>query len=75
MNKVRLKQLNKQIGWTYGESPKDGNEYWVATDQGTVFTAIASASAHKGWCNHDTWEDFDNAVIAYIKIPKPLFKV
>ena len=75
MNKARLKQLNKQIGWTYGESPKDGNEYWVATKQGTVFTATATPSAVNGWSNYDTWEDFDNAVVAYIKISKPLFKV
>ncbi len=74
MNKVRLKQLNKQIGWTYGQSPKDNGHYWVANINGEVQIAIADGDSATGWAGQYTNLDL-TGVVAYQKSNKPLFKI
>lgn len=51
--------------------PPDETWCWVATDDGRVFIAKASASYAGGWGNEDTWEDFDGEVVAWLPIPFP----
>ena len=75
MNELRLKQLNQQMGWTYGTSPQDNIHYWVTDGIHEQFVAIADPGSSNGWTNNDTWEDFHSVIIAYKKIQKPFFKV
>jgi len=70
---VRMKKLNESMGWIYGPSPKNGNEYWVASEKGNIYIANAIESAC-GWTLLDVFEKHID-VVAYCSIKKPLFKI
>lgn len=45
--------------------------YWITFDRKDWFPAMRYEHASGGWSNMDTWEDFDNKVIAWQKITNP----
>lgn len=62
--------------WIHGESPRDGEEYWVAVtpfdNKPIVFLATAYEYAANGWAS-GAWEDWDKEVIAYQKAIIPTY--
>lgn len=56
--------------WETELLPENGTWCWV-TDGKSEWIAIRDLSASGGWSNKDTWEDFDQSVIAWTPIPKP----
>jgi len=46
--------------------------YWVRNNEDRDwFPAKRDSSAVGGWTNEDTWEDFDNSINQWVKIPSP----
>lgn len=46
--------------------------YWVRVKNDYEwYPAKYSKKAAGGWTNEDTWEDFDNEVVDWIRIPSP----
>ena len=62
--------------WVYLGPRKEGEFYWVALKaaDGSVIidVAVSDLTATNGWTNHDTWEDCDRAVFAWMHIHKPV---
>lgn len=50
--------------------PTEGAWYHV-TDGKTVWLAQHIKTAAGGWCNSDTWEDWDGEVKAWKRVPDP----
>lgn len=59
------------MDWIKTGDREVGAWYWV-TDGETVFPAKYYPFRIGGWTNEDTWEDFDERVIAWIKADVPL---
>ena len=51
---------------------QDGKWYWVVVPGGEPFPAKRDGTCVGGWTNDDTWEDFDNEVIAISEIETPV---
>jgi hypothetical protein len=49
---------------------QEGKWYWVKIKD-EWFPAMYDPSACGGWTNTDTWEDFDNEVVAWQEITPP----
>ena len=75
LKEKHLKMVNQKLGWVYGKSPGKNKSHFVATKSGDVFIAVADKHAANGWSNMDTWEDFENMIVAYQLVPMPLYKV
>jgi len=58
------------IEWERIKIPSNGTWCWV-TDGKNIWIAKRSSESAGGWSNDDTWEDFDNEIVAWIVLTEP----